>query len=51
MKISDLTLEWCLLKGQRPSELSNLDIQSRTQRILVMLDIYSGNIGWSRCML
>lgn len=51
MKTSDLTLEWCLLKGQRPSELSNLDIQSRTQRILAVLDIYSGNVGWSPYML
>lgn len=45
MENSDLTLEWCLLKGQRPSELSNLDIQSRTQRILAVWDTYSGNIG------
>lgn len=51
MKTSDLTLEWSLLKGQRPGELSKLDIQSRTKRILAMLDIYSGNIGWSPCML
>lgn len=45
MKDSGLTLKWWLLKGQKPSEISNLDVQSRTQRVQAMSDIYSCNVG------